>query len=432
MSGDQIPGNGGERTISLFGAAPDTGNLGVSALFHSIVHGLHELDPDLQVVAFDNRLGTGTGQLPSPSGRIDYRTVGIRRSRRIHRWESTSRYRLAAGIPFTRHPGVVQMRRTLATLDISGGDSFSDIYGRHRFESVMSPKVLSLKLGCPLLLLPQTYGPFSTAESAERAAKVLRGAAQVWARDEHSFSIALELDPSLAEDGRGHLGVDVAFGLPAIAPEGLDPDALFPSTDGPLVGINVSGLLFTDGARQRFGLALDYRRLMTMLVEQLIDHGCRVLLVPHVGVAGATAESDRRACEQVIARLPPTTRDRARIATGFATAPEAKWLISQCDWFCGARMHSTIAGLSTQVPTVGVAYSDKFKGVFASCVADDMILDARECDERAALQRLVANFEDRASHKLGLGRTVPDVVQRSHVQLADMLAHVRNAPAPGG
>lgn len=424
MRDDQVSWRGCERTVSLLGAAPDTGNLGVNALFHSIVHGLHRVDPSLGVVAFDNRLGIGTGQLPSPSGPIDYRTVGIRRSRRVHRWEATWRYRLAAGLPSTRHPGVNEMHRSVGILDISAGDSFSDIYGRHRFESVMSPKTLSLKLGRPLVLLPQTYGPFSQVRSAERAAEVLRNAVQVWARDEHSFSVAVDLDPSLADDGRGRLGVDVAFALPAIKPEGFDLDTLFPSADGPLVGINVSGLLSSHDASERFELALDYPHLMTMLVERLLEEDCRVMLVPHVGVAGDTRESDRWACEQVVSKLPPRAADRAKIATGFATAPEAKWIISQCDWFCGARMHSTIASLSAQVPTVGIAYSDKLNGVFATCRAEDRVLDARSYDIQAAVQMLMSCFRSREGDHSRLADLIPDIIDRSQAQLSAVVREI--------
>ena len=41
---------------------------------------------------------------------------------------------------------------------ISGGDSFSDIYGIRRFLYVSLPQVLVLLMGKPLVLLPQTLG----------------------------------------------------------------------------------------------------------------------------------------------------------------------------------------------------------------------------------------------------------------------------------
>jgi polysaccharide pyruvyl transferase WcaK-like protein len=44
-------------------------------------------------------------------------------------------------------------------------------------------------------------------------------------------------------------------------------------------------------------------------------------------------------------------------------AAELKWLISRCAIFAGARTHSTIAAISSQVPTLSVSYSLKAKGI---------------------------------------------------------------------
>ena len=43
-----------------------------------------------------------------------------------------------------------------------------------------------------------------------------------------------------------------------------------------------------------------------------------------------------------------------------------KYLIGQCDFFVGSRMHSCIAAVSQCVPAVSIAYSDKFIGVMAT------------------------------------------------------------------
>ena len=40
-----------------------------------------------------------------------------------------------------------------------------------------------------------------------------------------------------------------------------------------------------------------------------------------------------------------------------------KWIISRMDLFAGARTHSTIAALSSAVPTLSFAYSMKAKGI---------------------------------------------------------------------
>jgi colanic acid/amylovoran biosynthesis protein len=56
-------------------------------------------------------------------------------------------------------------------LAVSGGDSFSDIYGLGRFMYVALPQLLVMAVGKPLVLLPQTIGPFAgpTARAIARA-----------------------------------------------------------------------------------------------------------------------------------------------------------------------------------------------------------------------------------------------------------------------
>jgi polysaccharide pyruvyl transferase WcaK-like protein len=40
-----------------------------------------------------------------------------------------------------------------------------------------------------------------------------------------------------------------------------------------------------------------------------------------------------------------------------------KWIIAQCSVFAGARTHSTIAALSSGVPTLSIGYSLKARGI---------------------------------------------------------------------
>ncbi len=56
---------------------------------------------------------------------------------------------------------------------------------------------------------------------------------------------------------------------------------------------------------------------------------------------------------------------------------QLKGIIGQCDFFAGSRLHACIAALSQGIPTVGIAYSDKFAGVFAAVGATDAVVDAR-------------------------------------------------------
>ena len=95
------------------------------------------------------------------------------------------------------------------------------------------------------------------------------------------------------------------------------------------------------------------------------------------------------------------------------------------DWFCGARMHSTIAALSSGVPTAATAYSDKTLGVFASCGVENQVIDPRQLETEAVIEKLVESFESRAQTRQVLSTTIDGVKARATDQfrcITDMLA----------
>ena len=125
-----------------------------------------------------------------------------------------------------------------------------------------------------------------------------------------------------------------------------------------------------------FGLKLDYRTFVKCLVEQLLsDKSNRILLVPHTFAAGGRVESDPAACRELKQGLPPSLRDRVHLVTQEYDQHQIKGVIGMCDFFIGSRMHACIAALSQGIPTVGVAYSRKFAGVFEMVGAEDWVID---------------------------------------------------------
>src|SRR5690606_7878378 len=159
--------------------------------------------PEAAVVVFDDGWGV------RPDGPRVTR-AGARLSRRWHRPESFAHMRASIALGGLGNPGARLLREASAVLDVSGGDSFADLYGDKRFRTVARPKQLALAARRPLVLLPQTYGPFRSPRVRAQASRLLRGAAQVWARDRRSKEVADELLGSAT----ARLGVDMAFGLP--------------------------------------------------------------------------------------------------------------------------------------------------------------------------------------------------------------------------
>jgi len=417
-------------TLCFFGAAPDTGNLGVSALCYSVLEGVANRLPDAAQTVFDHGVGGGRrGELRrSDAQPLCFDTLGAANTRRLWRPEALRRMDALSRLGLTGDRCLRVINRADAVLDISGGDSFSDIYGLSRFYTVATPKRIALRLKKPLILLPQTYGPFAASSVKHAAKKIVRASAMAWARDERSFASLKELLAGAFDPARHKLGVDVAFLLELLCPESADlapiEDWLDAPAAGPIVGLNVSGLVYMapDLARIRFGLRCDYRAALVGLCRRWLDEtDARLLLVPHVMAPPGHYESDPEACALLAAELGAD--DRVRMAPAINDPRCMKWIISKCDWFCGTRMHSTIAALSTAVPSATLAYSGKAQGVFESCDQGAHVADMRTLDADAAAAVVWRSWANRAQTKPLLERGRDRVVSIAKEQM-DSIADV--------
>ena len=276
-----------------------------------------------------------------------------------------------------------QARRADMVIDIGGGDSFADIYGGRRLRRMFVLKFLTHLAGTPLVMAPQTVGPFKKPVSKWAAKLSMRLCKIVATRDQLSTKAARDmgLTRDLIEAS------DVALRLPFDAPT---------RTTGPKkVGINVSGLLMGGGytGKNEFGLQMDYPRLIRDLISHFQNLGTQVHLVPHVIVPAGrlAAEDDYNASMKLHAEFPNTI-----VAPAFETPSEAKTYIAGMDFFMGARMHACIAAFSSGVPVIPMAYSRKFAGLFGS-IGYDHTVDCTSETSEAIKTKIIAGFENRTS-----------------------------------
>lgn len=421
--------------LVINGCSPGTGNLGVSALLYSLLTGLNEREPEARLSI------VGLGHSPKsiqPFGETGpaYDVLPLNRSRRFYSPRSTSNYFLWnwLGIPMTRIARAV--RTADAVLDISAGDSFTDLYGPQRFELICFLKEVALARGIPLILLPQTYGPFRQQSSQDRASVILKRAAAVWSRDPVSASVAHDLlamprgeDPG---PSRPMQGVDLAFALPIQRPAENEDTIRFSNQRArakSLVGFNVSGLVYNhpESAHATFSFLADYRKSVGQLLTRLLDDDqAEIVLIPHVIARTGSYESDSDACRHVRSTLPRSLQDRVSIAPECTDPREVKWYISQCDWFCGTRMHSAIAALSAGVPTASIAYSMKTQGVFETCGVPDEVVDPRVLETEAVIDRVYEGWRRREVTRQILKTRIPQVLELSRQQLDLIVQSVRN------
>jgi polysaccharide pyruvyl transferase WcaK-like protein len=401
--------------LALFGASPDTDNMGVSALYRSFLQAMAERLPNMRPVVFDNGLGERSDEFRFGDQHVLVTRFGARGGRRYYRAENLqtmaalSPYRIGARI----NRGLGLIDECSAVMDVSGGDSFSDIYGPERFRNIVLPKIIAARRSRPLLLLPQTYGPFAQEQHRSCARQAVLGASQVWSRDLRSHDILKDLVGDRYDPAIHRTGVDMAFGLTPVPPPQPIVDALSDWLEArtPFVGLNVSGMVWgVDGASaEHFGFKADYRSLLRQLLEWILDNSdVNVLLIPHVFAPDGQTQSDSGASNELIASLTiqSDARERIRLLPDLPSEQQLKWVISKADWFCGTRMHATIAGLSSAVPTASIAYSDKTRGVFETCGQGAQIIDPRHASTAECLSRLQELFLQRAGERRALSEAV--------------------------
>ena len=224
--------------------------------------------------------------------------------------------------------------------------------------------------------------------------------------------------------GTARFCYDMGFVIGARRPasvifDGLDLEARGP---GLLVGVNVSGLLLIGGydRKNMFGLSIDYRNLIQDVIHMLIDErGATVLLVPHV--FGDHLESDERAVESVYEQLHASHGDRLACVRGDYDQHEIKYIIGACDFFVGSRMHACIAALSQGIPAFGIAYSEKFRGVFESVGVGHLVADPRHFDESSVLELLRVRLNERHDVQNHLREVMPGV-RRTVLALLEAVA----------
>ena len=279
-------------------------------------------------------------------------------------------------------------------LDIGAGDSFTDIYPDRRFAYMAATKVVTVLRGVPLILSPQTVGPFSRQPHSAFAAWALRRARAAFTRDPLSTAAAYKLAP----DANIVEVVDVAFALPFTQAQ--------KPTGKARVGLNVSGLLFNGGhtGRNEFGIEVDYAELTRALISAFtVRADVQVELICHVNSKHMAHEDDGAVADRLAAEYPALVR-----VPDFADPSAAKSYISGLDFLVGGRMHATIGAYSSGVPVVPISYSRKFEGLFGG-LDYPWLVPVRGRSTEQAVAFVLDAFERRAEMAADIARGAPVV-----------------------
>lgn len=172
-------------------------------------------------------------------------------------------------------------------------------------------------------------------------------------------------------EGKTYLYPDPAFAM-KIKKRNVQDDVF----SGPVVGINISPLIMKyteEGNKIKQGY-ID-------IVRYVLDHtSYRIALIPHV------VKRNNNDLDVINCLAEEIADDRICIIED-GSAEELKYVISKCEFFVGARTHSTIAAYSSCVPTLVIGYSVKARGIAKDIFGTDekYVIDVRTLSDRKEL-----------------------------------------------
>ncbi|MCM1439889.1 MAG: polysaccharide pyruvyl transferase family protein [Roseburia sp.] len=251
-------------------------------------------------------------------------------------------------LPFTSFGKFIHKIEIVAC--INGGDGFSDIYSTKTFFSRLVDTELAIQENIPVIQLPQTLGPFKHEENYEKAKQILQYSKKVFVRDDKFIHELEKMD----------VNYEMAKDLSAFMQ--LEPWDIDIKPDS--IGINISGLCYSNSFRTLSGQFEMYPKLIKRLICHFQKKGKTVYLIPHSYNYDSPEESndDMVACRQAYESL--LDKNNVVFIDKNLISPQIKYVISKMSFFCGTRMHANFAAIYTGVPLFGLAYSYKFAGAF--------------------------------------------------------------------
>ncbi len=418
----KVTGKGNQLLFAISGAEPSNGNRGLGALAFGALEALYTAYPDAQTIFIDYYKDEPVLEYEHKGVVKRIERIGLRFSWKIFLPANITVLILGALILriipnknirktiYTLLPKLEKISKVDTAYVISGGDSFSDIYGFSQYIYVALPQILFLLMKIPLVQLPQTYGPYKNIICRFIAKQILSASQDIYSRDEESLKLIESIIGNSIKKRKHKLSYDVGF---LLEPKEFDfsevPLSLDLKSGKEIIGVNISGLLLMGGytRKNQFNLCINYGDLCHKIINHFLSMKCSILLIPHV--LDNSLENDIYACEHIYCKY----KDNHDVFCGFGNldSREVKGLIGKCSFFIGARMHACIGAISQCIPTVSLAYSRKFAGVFKTIGIENCVIDLRTTSLQDAVTEIGNLYNSRDEIIKHLNRIMPGVKQ---------------------
>ena len=263
---------------------------------------------------------------------------------------------------------------------------------------VLLPIILAERLGTPVLLAPQSFGPFSNDRQRHAVTGALSGATKVFVREDTSMQVLLELGVPAERIERA---VDSGFAFTGNGSMNWR-GRLAASKADVVVGLTARRWLAAEGQAA-------YERSLATFIDHIHDAypDFRVVLIPQV--MSAYQQDDDRIVERRIASNCSAER-RPILIHDVDGHRDLKDLYSMLDILVGTRFHSVVFALTSRVPCLAVEYEHKTGGIMRELGLDHWVLKMENLASTALISRFEELVREQRSYREYLDEVIPPYV----------------------
>ncbi|MDT0166880.1 polysaccharide pyruvyl transferase family protein [Actinotalea sp. AC32] len=347
------------------------------------------------------RLFPGCDVLPATYPVVD-RPAGSSLVRRVVRRANKERVRLAARVwGGGRGPGRLLVTRaeaaqlsSIASADVVAYTGGTSLIEKYSVEGKLYEVDLALALGRPVVLLPQSLGPFRVEKNRRVVRDVLGRVDAVFLRDERSLRFLEEIG---ARTDHVRVVPDIVFALHTAAASKRLAAAEIPARGAKVaVSIRDCRAFFEGSPDERADRDEAFRDAVAALVTTLVrDHGADVTFVSTCQGVPEYWTDDSVVARAVADRLPDDVAARTRVDDAFHDTDELLALLGSFDLLVATRLHAAILGLDAGTPVLPIAYEFKTEEVMGQLGLGDLVVtidDATPATLTAALDRLLTGL----------------------------------------
>jgi colanic acid/amylovoran biosynthesis protein len=262
-----------------------------------------------------------------------------------------------------------------ADLVVSTGGGYlngvKSLGGNLNVKYVLLPLKLAEKLRKPVMLAPQSFGPFGSDYQRAAVKKTLNGASCILVRERKSYDLlcSLGVNQKLLVQA-----VDSGFGFDThLSGQSLGQKS------GPSLKIGITARLWFSEVQQQAYMQALARFIATVQKDRQVE----VCLIPQV-TSDFEADDDDRVVERKIAAMARSHGATVEQIDKRLDPHEIKALYNELDFTIGTRFHSVIFSLTSYVPAIAIEYEHKTSGIM----------------QDLGLEKWVIKIEDVTSEKL--------------------------------